>query len=187
MLLLKKLFRFLILILIPVTLAGCLTCESKEYVFQLTGENSGKLTIKYVNIFSNQIDSIGEISADYDELINMWLKGRKLENYFPGATKISKRLFRENGVLCGEVTMDFDNLSKVHLYRYQGKGPFMFSMAAVNDDGETFKNTNGEYPGEKMPIIFWPSDTRTLRFTTKIAESDSTCVSMLPIWEGKKF
>jgi hypothetical protein len=181
----KKLFRFLLLIIISFSLAGCLTCERKEYVFQLTGENSGRLTIKYVNIFSSLVDSTGELSTDYNELVDLWLKGEKLERDFPLATKFKKRLFEENGTLCGEVTMEFNNLSKVHLYRHQDKGPYMFSLSGVNDDGEAFLQTNGEYGGEIMPVIFWPDDTRTLRFSTKIATPDSTCVSMLQRWKQK--
>jgi hypothetical protein len=169
----------------PVLFVSCLTCERKEYIFQLTGVNSGRLTIKYINIFSSLIDSTGELSADYDELKNMWLEGRKLELDFPEASKFKKRIFEENGTLCGEVTMEFDDLSKVHLYRYKGNGPFMFSISAVNDDGETFTQSNGEFGGEKMPVIFWPEDMQTLRFVTKIASPDSTCVSMLEQWNEK--
>lgn len=180
-----KLLRFLILILIPWSIAGCLTCERKEYVFQLTGENSGKLTIKYVNIFSSLIDSTSELTSDYEELTDMWLNGEKLENDFPQATRFKKRLFEENGTLCGEVTMEFDDLSKVRLYRYKDKGPFMFSISGVNDDGEAFLQSNGDFGGDEMPVIFWPEDTRTLRFSTKIAVPDSTCVSMLAQWKEK--
>lgn len=178
--------HFLFPLIIAVSLAGCLTCERKEYVFHLTGENSGRLTIKYVNIFSSMVDSTGELSADYDELKNIWLKGEKLERDFPDAKKFRKRLFRENGTLCGEVTMEFDDLSKVRLYRYMGKGPFMFSMSGVNDDGETFAQTNGDFGGDTMPVIFWPEDTRILRFSTKITNPDSTTVSMLKWWEENK-
>ena len=183
----KKLLRFIILISIPLFITGCLTCERKEYVFKMTGPNSGKLTIKYVNIFSSLIDSTGEISADYDELANMWMKGEKLERDFPGAKKFRKRLFKDHGTLCGEISMVFDDLSKVHLYRFNGKGPFMFSMSGVNDDGEIYDQSNGEFGGDKMPVIFWPEDTKTLRFSTKIAEPDSTCVSMLDMWEDNKY
>ncbi len=182
----KNFFRLLILIFLSVSLAGCLTCERKEYVFHLTGENSGKLTIKYVNIFSSIIDSTGELTVDYNEMADLWLKGEKLERDFPGATKFKKRLFEENGILCGEVSMEFNDLSRVYLYRYKGTGPIMFSMSGVNDDGETFLQSNGEFGGEKMPVIFWPDDTRTLRFSTKIATPDSTCVSMLSQWKLKQ-
>jgi len=182
----KKVFRFFLLILVPIGIAGCLTCEKKEYVFQLTGENSGKLTIKYVNIFSSLIDSTGEITADYEELADLWYNGEKVEMDFPQAKKFRKRLFEENGTLCGEVTMEFDDLSKVNLYRFMNKGPYMFSMTGVNDDGENFAQSNGDFGGDKMPVIFWPEDQQTLRFTTKIAEPDSTCVSMLKLWKDNK-
>jgi len=178
-----KLIRILLLLLVPVSLTSCLTCERKEYVFQLTGENTGKLTIKYVNIFSSLVDSTGEIFADYDEMMDLWLNGEKLERDFPQAKKFKKRLFEENGTLCGEITMEFDNLSAVNIYRYMNQGPYIFSMSAVNDDNEAFNQSNGEYGGDKMPIIFWPEDARTLRFSTKIAIPDSTCVSMLQLWE----
>ena len=183
----KKLLRFLILILVPITIAGCLTCERKEYVFQLTSQNSGKLTIKYINIFSSLIDSTPELGSDYDEMMDMWLKGEKLERDFPQAKKFRKRLFEENGTLCGEVTMEFDDLSKVRLYRYMDKGPFMFSLSGVNDDGENFSQTNGDFGGDQMPVVFWPEDARTLRFSTKIAVPDSTCVSMLEQWENNTY
>ncbi len=183
---LLKIFRLLLIIIIPLSLASCLTCERKEYTIQLTGEKSGRMTIKYVNIFSSLIDSTGELSADYDEMMNLWLNGEKIERDFPQAKKFKKRLFKENGTLCGEVIMEFDDISKINIYRHQGKGPFMFSMAAVNDDNETFLQTNGEFGGEKMPVIFWPDDSRTLRFSTKIATPDNTCVSMLDQWEEKQ-
>lgn len=183
---LQKIIRFVALILIPISISGCLTCEQKEYVFQFTGNNSGKLTIKYINIFSSMIDSTGELSSDYDELMDLWFNGEKIERDFPQARKFKKRLFKENGTLCGEVSMEFDDLSKVNLYRYLGKGPIMFSMSAVNDDSEVFSQTDGEFGGEKMPVIFWPEDAKTLRFSTKIAVPDSSCVSMLDQWEIKQ-
>ena len=182
----KKLIRFVILILVPLSIAGCLTCERKEYVFQLTGENSGKLTIKYINIFSSLIDTPGELTADYDELADLWYNGEKVEMDFPNAKKFKKRLYEENGTLCGEVTMEFDDLSNVNLYRFKNKGPYMFSMSGVNDDGENFAQSNGDFGGDKMPVIFWPDDAQTLRLTTKIATPDSTCVSMLEQWEQKQ-
>jgi len=182
----QKLFRFLIIIIIPLSIAGCLTCERKEYTIQLTGANSGRLTIKYVNIFSSMIDSTGELTVDYNEMMDLWLNGEKIERDFPKAKKFKKRLFEEDGKLCGEVILEFDDISKINLFRFQGKGPFMFSMSGVNDDSEVFAQTNGEFGGEKMPVIFWPEDTRTLRFSTKIATPDTSCVSMLKLWEQKQ-
>lgn len=172
---------------IGLMLSSCLTCETKEYIFTMTGKNSGKLTIRYNNIFSNSLDSIGEINSDYDELINMWLKGEKIERDFPKAKKIKKRLFEANGVLNGEVTMEFDNLEDVRLFRYNNSGPLMFSTTAFNDDGETFRTSNGTYANDNTPVIFWNEEESSLRITTRIAAPDSTTVSLLEVWKNKMF
>jgi hypothetical protein len=178
----KTLLFILFISLVPITFS-CLTCEKKEYVFQLTGENSGRLTIRYINIFSNSLDSIGEIQSDMDELYNMWLKGEKLERDFPKATKFMKRLYKQDGQLCGEVIMEFNDLSAVRLFQHHHKGPYMFNLGSVNDDGENFQQCNGEFGGEHMPVIFWPEDSKTLRFTTYIAKPDSSCIGLLDYWE----
>jgi hypothetical protein len=60
------------------------------------------------------------------------------------------------------------------------------SHKAVNDDGENIVQYIVEFGGEKIPVIFWPDDARTLRFSTKIAEPDNNCVSMLDMWEKNK-
>jgi len=182
----RKITSFSLFLLLALLISSCLTCERKEYVFQLTGPNSGKLTIRYINIFSNSLDSVGELKTDYEELSGMWLKGEKIERDFPKAEHVKKRLFELNGELCGEVTMEFNDLRDVRLFQYYHKGPYMFSLSAVPDDGETFLQTNGDYGGEHMPVIFWPDDSRTLRFTTTIAKPDSTTVSMLSYWKADR-
>lgn len=171
--------HYVMVIVLTLFLTSCLTCEKKEYTFQFTGANSGRLTIRYINIFANSLDSIGELRTDYDELMDMWFNGEKIERDFPKASKFKKRLYEQNGELCGEVTMEFKDLSDVRLFRYHDQGPFMFSMSSVTDDGENFMLCNGEYGGEHMPVIFWPTDSKTLRFTTSIARPDSASVSML--------
>lgn len=183
----KKTGMWRILVIMVFTglmLSSCLTCETKEYIFTLTGKNSGKLTIRYNNIFSNSLDSLGEIASDYDELVNMWLKGEKIERDFPKAKKIKKRLYEANGVLNGEVTMEFDNLEDVRLFRFNNSGPYIFSTSAFNDDGEVFRTTNGAYGNDNTPVIFWNEDETSLRFTTRIAVPDSTTVSMLDTWKS---
>ena len=173
------LFAFLALVL-----SGCLTCEKKEYVFELTGPESGRLTIRYINIFSNSLDSTGEVQADYDELAGMWLNGEKIERDYPEATKIKKRLYESDGQLCGEVTMEFRNLKDVRLFRYNESCPYMLNTTTMADDGETFLNANGDFGGDNMPVIFWRPDNKTLRLSTTIARPDSTTVSLLDIWKA---
>jgi hypothetical protein len=181
----RKFLSAILVIALGFIISSCLTCEQKVYIFKFTGVNSGRLTIRYINIFSNSIDSAGELKADLDELMNMWLHGEKIERDFPKATNFKKRLFEQDGQLCGEIIMDFDNLSAVRLYQYRNHGPYMFSMNAVNDDGENFQQCNGDYGGEHMPVLFWPNDSEILRFSTYIAKPDSTTVSLLEMWKSE--
>jgi hypothetical protein len=181
----KKLRILLLMTFVSLMLSSCLTCETKEYIFTLTGEHSGKLTIRYFNIFSNSLDSAGEIISDYDELANMWLDGEKIERDFPKAKKFKKRLYEANGVLNGEVSMEFDNLEDVRLYRFNNSGPVMFSTTAFNDDGEIFRTTNGIFGNDNTPVIFWNTDEKSLRITTRIASPDSTTVSLLETWKSQ--
>ena len=179
-----KLLPLILFILTGLLLSSCLTCEKKEYVFEFTGPESGKLTIRFINIFSNNIDSVGELKTDYDELINMWLDGEKIERDYPSATKFKKRLYEANGQLCGEVSMEFSSLKAVRLYRYDSKSPYMLNTTTMPDDGETFLSSNGEYGGDYMPVIFWRPDNTTLRLATSVAKPDSSTVSMLDMWKA---
>jgi hypothetical protein len=180
-----KRYPFFIFALLAIILSGCLTCEKKEYVFELTGPESGRLTIRFVNIFSNSLDSAGELNVDYDELVNMWLKGEKIERDYPQATKIKKKLYEANGQLCGEITMEFSSLKAVRLYRYDSQTPYMLNTTTMADDGETFMSSNGEFGGDFMPVIFWRPDNTTFRLTTSVAKPDSTTMSLLSIWKAE--
>lgn len=181
---LRKLFLISTAFITILCLNSCLTCEKKEYVYQVLKNDKIRLTIKYINIYSSLIDSVGEINHDYDELIRFWLEGDKLERDFPKAKKVKKRLYEQDGMLNGEIVMDFDNYKDARLYRFMNKGPFMFSMSAVNDDGENFSQSNGDFGGEMFPVVTWSENMSTFRLITKIAPPDSTCVSMLDMWEN---
>ncbi len=167
---------------------SCLTCERKEYIVKLTGPASGTLTIRYINIFSNCIDSLGEYNVDYDELIRMWLRGKKIEKDFPEVSKLKKRLYEENGQLCGEVTLQFKILRQVYLEKNGTNAPILFSLESLKDDGEILLRTNGSYDETGHGTITWMSDTKELRFTTQIAKPDSlrTAYTLVDMWRKDK-
>ncbi len=169
---------FVLLILVAFISSGCLTYEKKEYKFELTGENSGTLTIKYINIMSIMDDTLDVSEEDFEVLISEYLNGNKIENSFPGAQNIKKRLFEENGILCGEVIMDFDNLEDVKLYRFKDMGPFMLNLINF-DESEVYKSSNGEYGGEIMPVVFWDGNSKNIELTTQYTSPDNTCVNLL--------
>lgn len=174
----------LLFIVLGFIVSGCLTCEKKEYIFELSGPESGKLTIRFINIFSNSLDSAGEVQTDYDELINMWFAGEKIERDYPMARKFRKRLYEANGQLCGEISMEFSTLKSVRLYRYDLGSPYMINTTTMPDDGEVFQSSNGEFGGDFMPVVFWRPENKTLRLVTTIAKPDTSCVSLLDTWKA---
>lgn len=179
-----KITASLIAVAFLFTLSSCLHVEKKQYTFELTGENSGKLTIKYINIFSNKESDTLDISEkDYDELVNQYLEGGKLEEDYPGARNFKKRIFEENGVLCGEVTMDFENLDVVKLFRYDKSSPMMYYYKGAND--EKFIETNGKTTNS-MPVVFWDKTMKKLVLTTKQDEVSASSVSLVEQYRKKK-
>jgi hypothetical protein len=160
-------------------MSGCLTCEKKEYTFEFTGKDSGRLTIKYINLMSTMDDTIDISEEDFSSLMTDYYEGTEVENEFPGAIMVGKRLFEENGVLCGEIVLEFSDLATGHLYQHHGKGPFMYCLSCYAIDSEYFSASNGEYGGDVMPVVFWDSNLKNLTLTTDVTIPDETTVSLL--------
>jgi hypothetical protein len=166
------------IILLAIIFTGCLTVEKKEYTFQLKDSNSGTLTIKFVNIMSMKDDALDVSQGDFEELVTNYVEGNEIETDYEKALVRSKRLFEENGVLCGEVVIDFEDLGSVGLYQYDSKSPLMFNVGSFLDS-ESYLTSNGEFGGEVMPVVFWPKSLKTLTLTTYITDPDETTVGLL--------
>ncbi len=160
-------------------LSGCLTCEKKEYTFELTGKDSGKLTIKFINIMSTMDDTLDVSEDDFSSLLTDYYEGTEIENGFADATVVDKKLFEENGVLCGQIVLEFSDLAMGHLYQHHNKGPLMYCLSCNSIDSEYFADSNGEYGGDVMPVVFWDSDLKTLTLTTSVTAPDETTISLL--------
>ncbi|HNW90319.1 MAG TPA: hypothetical protein PKN48_11690 [Bacteroidales bacterium] len=174
----KRIFLFLAIGVVAMFLVSCLTVEKKQYTYEFTGKDSGKLTIKYINIMSNEDSADYTRIEDFDDLLNNYVNGTKIEEAYPEAVNISKRLFEENGVLCGEVIMEFPSLSGGRLYQFDKKSPYMFYASSV--DGESYVESNGTYGGENMPVVMFPSKLKKLVVTTSVSQpSDESYVSLL--------
>lgn len=174
----KRIFLFLAIGVFAMFLVSCLTVEKKQYTFEFTGKNSGKLTIKYINIMSN-VDSAGYTEIqDFDELLTSYVNGTKIEEAYPEGANITKRLFVENGVLCGEVVLEFPSLSAARLYQFDKKSPFMFNASSI--DSETYVESNGTYGGDFMPVVMFPNKLKKLIVTTSVSKpTDESYVSLL--------
>jgi len=175
----KYLLVWIGLIITVLFMSGCLTCEKKEYTFDFTGKDSGRLTIKYINLMSTMDDSVDISEEDFSSLITDYYEGTEIENEFPDAIVASKRLFEENGVLCGEIVLEFSEIAMGHLYQHNGKGPLMYCLSCYSIDSEYYSESNGEYGGDIMPVVFWDSGLKTLTLSTDVTYPDETTVGLL--------
>jgi len=174
----KKSAIYIFSIILAIALSSCLTVEKKEYTFELKDNSSGMLTIKFINILSMKDDTADISEIDFNEMISGYIEGDQIEQDFPDAIIRSKKLFEENGVLCGEVIIDFNNLRNVGLFQYDSKSPYMFNIGSFLES-ETFLNSNGEYGGDVMPVVFWPKSLKTLKVSTYITSPDNSTVGLL--------
>jgi hypothetical protein len=175
----KSFLIWAVLVAVALFFSGCLTCEKKVYTFEIKSDNSGRLTIKYINIMSIKDDSLDVSEEDFQSLQNDYLNGEELQNSFPDATVVSRKLFKEGGVLCGEVVYDFPDLRAAKLFKYKGQGPFMYCLGCNSLDAEYYNESNGEYGNENMPVVFWEEGTKKLTMTTDVTTPDETTVSLL--------
>lgn len=182
---LKFFFGVMILLLMIVGLSSCLTVEKKEYTYQLTGNNTGKMTIKYINIYSIMDDGQDVSETDFKELVDKYLNGSQVSEDFPAATNIKTRLFEENDQLCGEITLDFNDLNSARLYQYKNSGPIMMNISTAFDS-ETYLSSNGDYGNENMPVVFWPAQMNKLVVTTTVSQPDETSISLVEEYRAWK-
>ncbi len=160
-------------------LSGCLTVEKKEYTFELTGDNSGRLTIRYINIMSSMDDGNDVSESDFEELINSYVEGNELEDEYPLATVVSKRLYEQNEQLCAEVMIDFPDLASVKLHQFDPASGYLYALCQGLHT-ESFVSTNGVFASEDVPVIMWPSKTKKLELVTLVTEPGETTLSLLP-------
>jgi len=178
----RKLLPLLAVPAIVLLMSGCLTVEKKLYTFKFTEGDAGTLTIKYVNIMSVKDDTLNVSVEDFEELISTYIDGEEIELDFPYAQVVSKKLFEDEGVLCGEIVFEFEYLAAINLYQYKKSGPYMYCLNC-SLDSETYEYSNGTYGEEIMPVVFWESDLPVLNLASGISYPDESMVSLLPLYE----
>jgi hypothetical protein len=157
-----------------IILSGCLTAEHKEIRLTLNADGtSGTGKITFTNIVSEPDDSSKDNSKDdfNNALITEYYQGRKIESANKGMKNIRKRLYLDGDDLMGEVTFDFDDITKLGFFRYKGEGPYMYYT--ISDGYFTsgqFEATNGTYGDEKtMPVIFWDANAKDFYFKVALS------------------
>lgn len=181
----KKTFIYSVLTALIFSFAGCLTMESKEYSFKLKDGKSGSGKIKYINIM-HTMDSASTPEAEYEDLVNNYLNGSKPEDEMLGVKNVKKRLFEEDNQLCGEITFEFDDITTLKFFDYDGKvWAYSLGSASLFGGSESFFSSNGKHGGENMNVIFWDGDIKEFKFKTTVSQNDKKNESLLDIWKKK--
>jgi hypothetical protein len=185
----RKILLIILLGFSSIYIAGCLTVESKEYYFKLDKDKSGHGSIKYTNIMSENKDSISTTESDYRDLIDSYLKGEKLNEDLTGVKNLQKKLYEEDNQLCGIVTFDFNDITKLKFFKYKDSGPWCYYLAAFSmglmGGTESYFSSNGTFGGENMPVIFWDNSQREFNFKTAVTAPDKSTVGLLEMWKQK--
>ena len=176
----KKIYLIPILVaLFAIVLSSCLNVEKKEYTIELKKDGSGSGEIVFVNLFSeDDEEGVPNADADFESLINDYIEGTTFEDEHPGLDVSRKRLYEDDGVLCGEVNFTFDEYAATGLYQHDSKSPWMWWPGS--EDEEYYDSEEGEYGGETMPIVFWTKNTKDFEVATTVGEFGEGCRSLLP-------
>lgn len=160
----KKLFSLIILL---ISLQGCLVFHTVSYEVTLNGENSGKVNMQVNDIRSDAIN-VSELEEDKNQLFNfIWKSDDFVEQLKEeGKFVTDRQLFESNGKLIGSLSYEFIDITTVEGIQYQE--PFYFLTVAVED---SIVSTNGEViVTEGIKRIMWDNTMNTLKFEMFSAE-----------------
>ena len=183
----KKLqtLSLMLVLLFIIVFSGCLTVEQKLYTFEIENDGSGRGTIKFINLVSEEDDEKDVSFKDFGELISDYIEGTQFENDNPHYYVLSKDLYEENGVLVGEVNFTFNHADSIGFFKTEGCNcaPYMYYMGSLS---ETLIETDGEYLGDDFPVIIWSNNTRKFVFKTSVKEDMSDAHPLLPLYNTWK-
>lgn len=174
---------YLLIALASILFGGCLTAERKILSYTLKPDGSGTGRIVFQNLMTVEDDGTDVSLHDYNELVTTYLTGTKFNSLYPELMNMKKRLFEDNGKLSGEITFDFASYTDVGLYRYENVGPYMYHIGSISDIAtERFETSNGDLPGGRMPVVFWPDSTREFMIVAGITKPTRETSSLLPLY-----
>ncbi len=163
---------------------GCLSSEYKIYKLQFNSDFSGKGSITWVNILSQKADNPETYKSDFDEIVNDYLNGSKLQDDFPNIKITSKKLYEEKGKLCGEMQFTFSKPDDLKFFQYDNDSPVMYYISTMN---ETYISSNGKYDADKMPVVFFDKKMKEITLKTSLSgelkKDDTSYVSLLKYYK----
>ena len=140
---------------------GCLLFHSVSYKVELDGTTSGTATVLVADIRSDAMNS-EELDSDKKNLFDFILDSDDFITLMEdeGEFITSRELFNDDGMLSGNATFSFDDITNVEGIIYEE--PFYF--LTINPE-DSILETNGEVIISKdYKRIIWDDTFKTLKF-----------------------
>lgn len=156
-----NIIKILSLILLAISVQGCLVFNTVSYEINLNDEKSGTVNLQVNDIKSDALN-VSELEEDKNQLFTFILKSDDFINQMKDEGKFitDRKLFESNGKLNGNLSYDFNDVSKVEGIQYQE--PYYFLTLSLED---SVVSTNGEIIfSEGLKRIMWDNTMKTLKF-----------------------
>jgi len=162
--------KLLGILLLSVSLQGCLVFNTVSYEVKLEGENSGSVNLQVNDIRSDTIN-VSELEEDKNQLFNFIWKSDDFVQQMKEEGKLvtDRQLYVLNGKLIGNLSYNFNDITTVEGIQYQD--PFYFLTLSPED---SIVSTNGEViKSEGLKRIMWDNSIKTLKFEMFSADVQS--------------
>lgn len=162
--------KLLGILLLSVSLQGCLVFNTVSYEVKLEGENSGSVNLQVNDIRSDAIN-VSELEEDKNQLFNFIWKSDDFVQQMKEEGKLvtDRQLYVLNGKLIGNLSYNFNDITTVEGIQYQD--PFYFLTLSPED---SIVSTNGEViKSEGLKRIMWDNSIKTLKFEMFSADVQS--------------
>jgi len=162
--------KLLGILLLSVSLQGCLVFNTVSYEVKLEGENSGSVNLLVNDIRSDAIN-VSELEEDKNQLFNFIWKSDDFVQQMKEEGKLvtDRQLYVLNGKLIGNLSYNFNDITTVEGIQYQD--PFYFLTLSPED---SIVSTNGEViKSEGLKRIMWDNSIKTLKFEMFSADVQS--------------
>jgi len=141
---------------------GCLLMHSVSYEISANGKGKGTAIVTADNIKSDALNS-NVLNEDKKALFEFMYKSDDFATQMKDEGKeiTSRKLFIEDGKLCGEVQFKFENINNVEGIIYEE--PFYYLTLSP---GDSVISTNGEViETDENRRIIWDNTIEVLKFT----------------------
>lgn len=162
--------KLLGLILLTISLQGCLVFHTVSYEVKLVDENAGTVRLIVYDIKSDALN-VSELEEDKNQLFDFMLKSDDFVQQLKeeGKSVSDRQLFVSGGKLNGSLDYAFSDISAVEGIQYQE--PFYFLTLSLED---SVVSTNGAIIySEGLKRIMWDNSMEILKFEMFSANVES--------------